>query len=438
MQLTLENGAIWYNAITPEQKDQQNKVATAKIGYLRADQGVIDMTGSKGFTVTYVGMGISPTELVESTDGLAGDAVVNHYSGSSTVLYKHDITAPADPNEGLAIQGGDLKIGKADETSVITLRTDGAGLKVKSTGAADRNLVSGTLNNLAKKLFYEAYKDGERNLTGKVEIAEGLTAQSVGYRLENMTFREEDGQGQYLYEPAVENPIPDEQTVDTFSTAITGDKTVDHEYVQQGVLKNDVYTFTKDTTTINASVRINGGVWELAPTWAAVSNTNADLPTVLDLKGHALNINSDHFSGIAATARLGHLEINNAGAISINVGGDKKNYVAGVYANTGSVVDIHNGGPDQENKILKIRAGFDSDWTGGSAGIKARNGIGDGCSTINIDGLVDIEVDGDTSNDHPGGDTFGGKTAVSSTASEINIGGGSIKVKKWVCGALVL
>ncbi|MFR6110576.1 MAG: hypothetical protein ACLUIQ_03540 [Dialister invisus] len=52
--------------------------------------------------------------------------------------------------------------------------------------AADKS-VSETLNALAGKLYYEAYKNGEKNLAGTVEIAEGLTAQSATKRLETMT-----------------------------------------------------------------------------------------------------------------------------------------------------------------------------------------------------------------------------------------------------------
>ena len=46
MQLTMKDGATWYNAITPEQKDQKGDLTVAKIGYLTADKGVIDMTGA--------------------------------------------------------------------------------------------------------------------------------------------------------------------------------------------------------------------------------------------------------------------------------------------------------------------------------------------------------------------------------------------------------
>ena len=396
--------------------------------------------------------GSNPTNLYGGSDAAHAGVIiqkdknpisVENYSGYTTVIYEHDTAVPADPNEGLSMKGGNFKVEKAAANSGITLRTDNAGLNTASTKAADKNLVSGTLNKLANKLYYTAYKDGEKNLTGKVEIAEGLTAQSASKRIENMTYKDADGQGQYLYTPAVDPDPAPEQDIDAFGTVITGKEEIDQEYVIHGVLKNDVYTFTKPKTTITACDKIAGGVWELGSTSSTVSNTWDKKPTVLEMNGHGLDINSDGFSGIAATVTGSHVEINNAGPININVMNKEAGYYsAGIYVNTGGVVDIHNGGDDLENKVLRIRANFDPNWKGGSSGIKARNGVSDAYSAVNIDGLVDIEVDGDTSNDHPGTQTFGGKTGLSATASQINIGGGSIKVKNgyaalWCYGEFV-
>ena len=100
-----------------------------------------------------------------------------------------------------------------------------------------------SLNKLANKLYYTAYKDGEKNLSGKVEIAEGLTAQSASQRLENITYKDADGQGQYLYTPAVDD-------VNYKNTPITGDLSAGADPSQQvyknaGVLQNDgTYKFT--------------------------------------------------------------------------------------------------------------------------------------------------------------------------------------------------
>ena len=127
---------------------------------------------------------------------------VDNYSGHTLVLYKHDKT---DPKKMI---GGDFIINKAEKDSMITLRTDNEGMNALSGKKEERNKVSEILNALANKLYYTAYKDGETNLKGKVEIAEGLTAQSASYRLEDMTFKKENGQGQYLFTPATED-VPD-------------------------------------------------------------------------------------------------------------------------------------------------------------------------------------------------------------------------------------
>lgn len=119
---------------------------------------------------------------------------VEKYSGYTQVLYKHDA---ADPTK---IQGGDVVIKKAAAGSGITLRTDAAGLDTSSGAPEDKNKVNAALHALAQKLFYSAYKDGEENLKGKVEIAEGLTTPSAALRTESMTYKRENGQGQYAYQ----------------------------------------------------------------------------------------------------------------------------------------------------------------------------------------------------------------------------------------------
>ena len=171
---------------------------------------------------------------------------VENYSGHTMVIYDHDTTVPTDPNEGLAIKGGDFKIGKAAAGSSIILRTNNAGLDTSSAKAVDKNIASGTLNKLANKLYYEAYTKGEKNLSGKVEIAEGLTASSLSKRIEDVTFKESNGQGQYLYTPATD--IPENQTETAFTDTITGVKAKDMKYVNTGVRKEDgTYKFTKDS-----------------------------------------------------------------------------------------------------------------------------------------------------------------------------------------------
>ena len=165
---------------------------------------------------------------------------VDDYKGFTNVYYGHKDEKPTD------ILGGTFTVTKAQPGSGITLITDSKGLNVDSSKAADKNLASATLNALANKLFYTAYKNGETNLAGKVEIAEGLTASSLSKRMEDVTFKESNGQGQYLYTPA--SDIPESQTETAFTDTITGVKAKDMKYVNTGVRKEDgTYKFTKDS-----------------------------------------------------------------------------------------------------------------------------------------------------------------------------------------------
>lgn len=134
------------------------------------------------------------------------------------------------------------------EGSNITLRTDNSGLNTSSEKAEDKNLVSETLNALANKLYYTDYKSGGRSLTGKVEIAEGLTASAASLRIGDISYRKEDGQGYYAYTSA----IPESQTIREYTEGITGYEEEDLMYVNTGVLKNGIYTFGLTPTTITA------------------------------------------------------------------------------------------------------------------------------------------------------------------------------------------
>lgn len=161
---------------------------------------------------TYHAEGITPgkgtTSVVTVGDG-TGTLSIDTSSSEAGNSQGAGILASDGSRLTSKIKGGDFIVRKAAAGSGITLRTDNTGLNTSSGKAADKNLVSETLNALAGKLYYEAYKNGEKNLAGTVEIAEGLTAQSATKRLETMTYKAGTGQGQYLYTPATEdNPNP--------------------------------------------------------------------------------------------------------------------------------------------------------------------------------------------------------------------------------------
>lgn len=227
--LWLQNGASWTNEAWGEPPD-------AYFGEDFSESHLKRLVG--GESADKAGHIFQKPGEDEDSEGI--NIRVDDYKGFTNVYYGHKDEKPTD------ILGGTFTVTKAQPGSGITLITDSKGLNVDSSKAADKNLASATLNALANKLFYTAYKNGETNLAGKVEIAEGLTSSSLSKRMEDVTFKESNGQGQYLYTPA--SDIPEEQTETAFTDTITGVKAKDMKYVNTGVRKEDgIYKFTKDS-----------------------------------------------------------------------------------------------------------------------------------------------------------------------------------------------
>ena len=421
MKLTLNNGATWYNAITPEQKGWKNVDAISRVKEFHGSGGFIDMTGENRF----LGLGNSLDQtgvpgaavqgkcsaIVEKGLGETGNLEIDEFSGNTTVRYRHDAVAPT------TIYGGTMTIKKAAAGSAVTMLTDNAGLNTESAEAADKNLVSATLNALANKLYYTAYTTNERNLTGKAEIAEGLTASSASKRVENITFDETTGQGGYAYTPEAS------QTTADFTTSITGKEPHDAPYTDAGVRKSDgKYVFTKDSTITTGKDMISAGAW-MSNISAAISNTDKDKPLDIDLGGKNLTVNTKtdvSTTGITAIGKVSEVNIKNAGAISIDAESTNYGQTAALFVNSGGAIHIANDDGNLEDKVLKVRANGNAKRN--VAVIKSMNGVTGAESKITIDGLVDVLADGDDATNGKGANE-----AVSAVASTIDIGGGTIK-----------
>lgn len=254
--------------------------------------------------------------VIDMTDAKAGTVTIQNYGGSSTYIYKHDTTKPADANSGYAILGGDVKISHADKGSEITLLTDRTGLDFASTKADEKNLISGTLNALAGKLYYTGYADG--NLSGTVKIAEGLTASSASLRSETITFSTADtgtkkaGQGFYDYTP--------EEDTKTYET---------------GAIKKSENIGETRESDVNGLVSVNvtdaqTGVANSAPS-ALYASSDLSAPLVVDLQGHALQLST---------------------------GGDANKYLSTVYVADGKTIHIKD---SAGSGSVKISAGVGND-----------------------------------------------------------------------------
>lgn len=375
------------------------------------------------------------TKLTGGAEGKSGfilqndknPIAVDHYSGDTTVIYRHEVTddsrrenAELYGNKAVTVSSGKFHITKADPGSSITLATDASGLNIGSRVYTDKNLVNDALDKLANQLVYAGYED--KDLTGTVRIAEGLTSPSISKALVEGKISYYDGKvagteaGERYYHYRVVNP--DAQTVDAYSQAITGDSAVDKVYVRTGVLEEGThdYTFTKPDTTITVEkTLIAGGPWIRKISAAVSGGDNHD--AYLQMNGNNLTVNTTsdtHTTGITAIGK-GVVDLEDAGKVSVSAESTGGGQTAAIFVNGGGTVKVHNGTGDLDSKVLTLRAKGKN--MANVAVIKAMNGIADAQSSIAIDGLVDVLADGKN----------GSNEAVSIVASKADIGGGSIK-----------
>ena len=355
-----------------------------------------------------------------------GNLTIDKYSGNTTFVYQHDATdaskilggdltiKSAAPVKNLSVGVGSKEYSVTETPSTVYLQTS-----VDGIDTTDEAVVNSVLDNLAKKLTYSAYVDGERNLSGRVEIAEGLTSSSVSKYYSNITFDAANGQAKkenVIYKP--------------YTSVIFGDAAADAKAGYQDVIsgtaadKNLKYTFNDDTLI---EVKLNkdprsfgwGGLYCAAinnygnrPYQSSPANTKGGPSYTLDMQGHDLNINFSAFPTPGTTGgqpmwtaaaigayRDGTIAIDNPGAISIK---STNNYYYGsairastaAAGETGAHVVINN--DNSKEHAVKIRGGIDTpgyqlNWRAIEVttqnGTKAENG-----NSVDIKGLVDIDV----------------------------------------------
>ena len=228
MNLTLTNGASWTNE---------------KYGYTYGDSEweKYKFTGSE--IADFVG-GASEAKAGNIFQKDANSLTIDNYSGNTNIFYAH--TGNGEAAENYA--AGDTVIKHAAEGSVVSMITDNSGIAMDNQAS-----VNNVLNTLAGKLTYSNFVSGEKNLTGFVKIADGLTASSAALKTGDITFNEADGKGGFVSGPV----IPDHQVTTSFTTTLTGDKEQDEEYLMGGVIAEDgTYKFT-ETSDITAVSAIN-------------------------------------------------------------------------------------------------------------------------------------------------------------------------------------
>ena len=338
---TLTNGSSWTGASTSGDfsltlnGSTWNNSGASSLKSFAGTNGIVDMTNA------------------------AASVTIGSYSGDATVIYKHNSSNPAE------VYGGNFTVNKAAANSKITMLTDRSGVDF-----SDEDSIANALNALANKLYYTGYITGERNLTGYVKLAEGLTASSVIKQTGDIAYDKTTGQGSLKDGSVTPNvTYPEEQTKDNFTSQITGEWKQDKEYKLAGVLHTDnaVYDFSKDRSIITtAGTSVGAG---------------RDLQLQLNNKSMSLNSGADAVKADAIT-----IEFKNLDKLDIKAAGQA------LLAENGGKIILHNTGA----------------VTADSAFIA--NGAG---SSIKADGLTNI--------------TVGSGDAVKADAGSIELAGGTVK-----------
>ena len=398
--LSLANGATW-NLTDGEEAAGMSLLRIAKAPVAAPAKGLTINGGKTEAETGYLNM-TKRSKALQIAD----------YSGWETIIYNHDNKG----SEAQDFKSGDTIIKHAEKDSVVNLITSNKGLSINA------ETINDTLSALAGKLTYTNYKDGERNLDGKVKIAGGLTSDSVTVAAGDILFSSTDGKGNGVTNLNVQ--APDHQTSTSFGSTLTGDTEEDLEYVLGGIVKDGSYKFTENTT-INVNGKdargmdfAEGTVVDAKGKTLTINVTdgtklNAGISQIKNVDSHVkaekivIKLDSNDASGTthAIHQDKGNLTID--GDVDIDITGQR--HTVGVYSHAGSTTINGN-----VKVVLDGNHGGFAEY--GAAGIYAHAGYGGAVGgTVNVNGNVDISGVGNGLFANIGGGT-------------INVNGGRINI----------
>ena len=327
---------------------------------------------------------------------------IDNYSGNTNIFYAH--TGNGEAAENYA--AGDTVIKGAASNSVVSLITDNSGISMDNADS-----VNNVLKALAGKLTYSNYVNGEKNLTGYVKIADGLTASSKALETGDISFSKEDGKGYYTN-------VPKPKT--RFTTAITGDLEADTEYA--GNIADGKYFFDGDSTitvgaataadikkalTIDAgdhklSFIATGGNWSEEKAFKhTASGTTKITAGELVIGQH----DGGYYDRTGIAVENGTVDIT-AAKTTIYAQNDFADVTYGVHANNGGRIDIHGDLDLKFNFAAPIHGLVAEDYD-----------FSNKAAVINVDGKANIDLSG----------RDGNVVAAIRSGSTVNVGGGTIK-----------
>ena len=175
--MNIKNGAVWELTDDDDEAAGMSLLRMAKAPAATADKGLTINGGESKAKTGYLNM----TKRTK-------DLKIASYSGWETIIYAHENKGSKDED----YKNGNTIINKAAKDSGVILSTDNSGINMN-----DKAEVEATLKALAHKLTYTDHEANGSNLTGMVQIADGLTASSASKYLGNMRW-DENGKGQYV------------------------------------------------------------------------------------------------------------------------------------------------------------------------------------------------------------------------------------------------
>ena len=309
----------------------------------------------KGFAGSHVTSFVGGADAAHAGHIFQNDSknlTIDKYSGNTNIYYAHSGNGEAASD----FAAGDTIIKSAAAGSAVSLITDNKGVAMDN-----KDSVANVLNALAGKLTYSNFATSEKNLSGVVKIADGLTAGSAALETGDITFNEK-GQGTYV------KPEPVDDT--HFTEKITG--AMDQKYVDLGIEKEQgVYTFVKDTVidvtkgkdTAMVAIGSKGG-----PVTINAEGKTLDVSFHSDKTFAARAIASEtYYGGKPITIKAGKLNLN-----AEAVDGESQ----GIFAKVGSTITI------------------DADTTITTSSNKESNGIYAGSrGVVNMNGNLNIKED---------------------------------------------
>ena len=390
--VTASNGTVNLGLNT-----EASKLTGAVIGNVNlylANGASWDNTGAASSVAKLAGgTGAAGNIFANSTNAMT----IDNYSGNTNIYYAHTGNGEAAGDYA----AGDTIIKSAAEGSVVSMITDNNGIKMDSEDS-----VANVLNALAGKLTYSNFVTGEKNLTGYVKIADGLTASSAALKTENITFNSENGKGGYV-KPA--KPVQTE-----FTTQLQGFAARDTEYINAGITTGDQkYTFKKDSSITVGNKDAILGVAEIPADWVTTFEKTFKGVTVdagentLTLKTNqrAIYANANKKTNITSTITAGKLLITAnessayrdaafavaTGGVTLNINADIEGTVYGtnsasygLYAEKGSKLTVNG----DITAVKENGYGIDGKTVSKNYGIRANDG------TITVNGGVNMIVNG--------------------------------------------